>query len=100
MADPFYRSREWRSLVASVWLRARGKREVPGCYKRGKVVDHIVARKDGGPDSMANCRLLCAAHDNQVKEDATGKRRSGGRLFVRGCRPDGTPLDPGAWWNK
>jgi hypothetical protein len=67
-----------------------------GCPERGVVVDHIVSR---GPDAMSNLRHLCWAHDNSVKEDATGKRRSGGKLTVKGCDANGNPLDPASSWS-
>jgi 5-methylcytosine-specific restriction endonuclease McrA len=78
--DPYYRSDEWREL--------RGERlriddyvcAVPGCGERAIIVDHVIARKDGGPDAIDNLRSLCRAHDNRVKEDTTGARRRGGRL--------------------
>lgn len=73
---------------------------MPGCDRAGKVVDHIIARRAGGPDTLGNLRHLCRDHDNQVKEDATGKRRSAGKMTVFGCDAQGRPLDPGHWWNK
>lgn len=98
MSDPFYRSREWRELRERRLRIDGGLCVVPGCGKRATHVDHIVSRRDGGRDTIANLRSLCAGHDNQIKEAATGKRRSGGVLHVKGCDAQGAPRDPGHWW--
>jgi 5-methylcytosine-specific restriction endonuclease McrA len=98
MTDPFYKTPAWRRLRAAVIKRSRGRCEVPGCTDRGVVVNHVVSRRRGGPDTMSNLRHLCRAHDNAIKEDASGKRRSDGKLVVRGCNADGTPLDPASDW--
>ena len=45
----------------------------------------IVSRRVGGPDTLANLRLLCPNHDNQIKEGPQGGRRGRGRLVVKGC---------------
>ena len=100
MSDPFYRSREWRVLRASRLKLDGGRCIVPGCGQRATHVDHIVARRAGGLDVLANLRSLCAEHDNQAKEDASGERRSGGKLTVSGCDRNGRPADPAHWWNK
>lgn len=64
-ADPFYLSKEWRALLASI-LRQRGRAcEAVDCFDpRAAGVrygDHIRELKDGGsrldPD---NCQILCA----------------------------------------
>lgn len=93
-SDPFYKSKTWRGLCAAVKRRAHSRCEVRGCLSRGRVVDHIVSRRAGGSDTLDNLRLLCRGHDNAVKEDATGARRSGGKLVAKGCYPDGSPRDP------
>lgn len=67
------------------------------CGQRAVVVDHVVSRRAGGADALANLRSLCRAHDNGTKEDATGKRRSGG--IFGGCDSKGNPLDPNHPWN-
>jgi 5-methylcytosine-specific restriction endonuclease McrA len=64
---------------------------VPMCGRRATRVDHIKSRRAGGLDVLANLRSLCMAHDNQVKEDKDGNRRSGGRLTVRTVGVDGWP---------
>jgi 5-methylcytosine-specific restriction endonuclease McrA len=96
--NPFYSSRQWRALCAAVHRRSRGMCEAPGCTERAKVVDHVVSRRAGGPDVLANLRHLCRAHDNAVKEDKSGARRSRGKLVVKGCFPDGSPRDPSHPW--
>jgi 5-methylcytosine-specific restriction endonuclease McrA len=73
---------------------------VPGCRARATRVDHIKSRRDGGLDSLRNLRSLCTRHDNQIKEDARGKRRSDGKPYVLGCDVRGRPLDPSHWWNR
>jgi 5-methylcytosine-specific restriction endonuclease McrA len=93
-------------MVSGAWLRLRAaalardgyRCTAPGCGERAVTVDHIVSRRRGGPDVLGNVRSLCRAHDNQVKEAADGRRRSGG-LF-RGCDATGAPLDRGHWWNR
>jgi 5-methylcytosine-specific restriction endonuclease McrA len=73
---------------------------VRGCDAPGKVVDHIIGRRRGGSDTLDNLRHLCRDHDNQLKEDASGQRRSGGTPIVRGCNATGQPLDPNHPWNR
>lgn len=99
-SNPFYRSPLWRRLCAAVHHRSRGKCEVPGCTSPAKVVDHVVSRRAGGADALANLRHLCREHDNMCKENAKGIRRSNGKLSVRGCFADGSPIDPSHPWYK
>jgi 5-methylcytosine-specific restriction endonuclease McrA len=73
---------------------------VPGCNAPAVVVDHIVPRREGGSDALQNLRSLCRAHDNQVKEAASGIRRTDGKLIVRDCDADGWPLDKNHPWHK
>jgi hypothetical protein len=96
-ANPFYRSPQWRGLVAKVWQRAHGFCEAPGCNSLGKVVDHIVSRRRNGPDTLDNLRLLCRRHDNQIKENEAGERKNGGLLA--GCDSQGVPTDPAHPWH-
>jgi len=91
MSDPFYRSATWRRLRAEV-LRWHPLCDTPGCSARAVVADHIVPRAKGGPDTLGNLRGLCIPCHNQ--------RRHGGEPAVRGCKADGTPLDPRHWWNS
>jgi 5-methylcytosine-specific restriction endonuclease McrA len=91
MSDPFYRSDTWRRLRAEV-LRRQPTCATPGCAARSVAVDHVVQRAKGGPDALGNLRGLCPPCHNQ--------RRRGGEPRVKGCAPDGTPLDPSHWWRK
>lgn len=100
MTDPYYRTHAWRQLRATRLKLDGGMCTVPGCPNRATHVDHVVSRRNGGPDTLANTRSLCRDHDQQVKERPDGKRANKGKFTVRGCRPDGTPLDPNAWWNR
>src|SRR3546814_20236885 len=73
VAEQFYSSREWRSLVASI-KRERGDRcERPGCTTPTQrvIADHIVERKDGGADLDAgNIELLCFTHHQRKTAEA------------------------------
>jgi 5-methylcytosine-specific restriction endonuclease McrA len=100
MPDPVYKTITWKTLREKVIKRSGGRCEAAGCTSRGKIVDHIISRRRGGPDHESNLRLLCRDHDNQLKEDASGKRRSGGHAVVHGCDSSGRPIDPSHWWNK
>lgn len=86
--------------------RDRYRCTVRGCnatIRQGRLyVDHITERPYSELptklDVLENLRTLCEQHDQQVRQDRTGKRRSGGRLTVKGCDSDGVPLDPGHHW--
>ncbi len=98
--DPFYKTKLWRALCAAVHRRSRGRCEVLGCTAQGKVVDHVLSRRNGGADTLANLRHLCRAHDNSIKERANGERANGGKLVVKGCDANGLPIDPSHAWFK
>lgn len=108
MPKRYYSSTEWGQLRARVAIRAGaklingrwtgGKCATPGCIRPGQICDHIVARADGGADTVENLRWLCRACDNQIKEAATRTRRSGGQARASGCYLDGTPRDPTLGW--
>jgi 5-methylcytosine-specific restriction protein A len=98
--DPFYKSLLWKYLRQDALRRDRYICTVRGCTELATHVDHIVSKRDGGPDALSNLRSLCALHDNQTKEDSTGKRRRDGKHHVPGCDANGNPLDPSHWWNK
>lgn len=87
MSDPFYRSAEWRRLRTTV-LRCDPVCGVPGCDRQASHVDHIRPRSEGGPDSLANLRALCASCHN--------RRTAAGNAPPRavGCDARGLPLDP------
>ena len=101
----YYHSQHWRALRAEAIRRAGGCCSVPGCGSTYRLTaDHYPMTRPcdaTGPtsaDTLANLRVLCGNHDAQVKELASGKRRRDGKPTVRGCRPDGTPLDPSHPW--
>ena len=96
----YYHSSAWRRLRKQRLQMDNYRCVVPGCGAIAKRVDHIVSRKAGGTDTLDNLRSLCVAHDNAIKEDARGTRRTDGKLFVRGCDADGWPLDKDHPWNK
>jgi 5-methylcytosine-specific restriction enzyme A len=96
--DPFYRSALWLRRRQAVIQRDGGRCVVPGCGAKAVVVDHIVSRRNGGSNLLSNLRCLCPEHDNQIKERPDGKRRNGGKAFVRGCDADGLPTDPKHHW--
>lgn len=89
--DPYYDTAEWRALRAAVRERCGGICEVPGCYGRMAVADHIVARKAGGADALSNLRGLCKLHDNQVMQ-RDGHRKRGGKFRIIGADRNGDPL--------
>lgn len=77
IAEAFYQSKEWRSLVARI-KRERGN----WCQRCGStnrvIADHIVERKDGGADlDPANIELLCFAHHQRKTADARKRRARG-----------------------
>ncbi len=97
-ADSFYRTPARRRLRAARLRIDRHTCTVPGCGNCASCVDHIISRRAGGADTLMNLRSLCRQHDNQAKEDAHGKRRTGGRFFVTECNADGSPRDPNHPW--
>jgi len=78
--DPYYQSSEWIKLREQVLIRDGYRCTARGCRAWAKVVDHIVSRRNGGSDELGNLRSLCRMHDNRIKEDASGARRSDGRM--------------------
>jgi 5-methylcytosine-specific restriction endonuclease McrA len=74
--DAFYRSSEWQATRARILKRDKGRCQ--RCGGRAGIVDHIVARRDGGTDADDNLRSLCRTCDNVLKEDHLGRRRGGG----------------------
>jgi 5-methylcytosine-specific restriction enzyme A len=78
--DPYYVSPEWRALRIACLCRDRYKCTAPGCTNTATVADHIVSRKAGGPDTLDNLRSLCRSCDARIREDASGRRKAGGKL--------------------
>ena len=99
MANPFYSSPFWKRLRRAALRRDNGRCTVSGCIALATTVDHIATRPRGltvpcAADRLDNLRSLCATHDCQVKEDASGRRRRGGRPVLKGCDADGWPRSP------
>jgi 5-methylcytosine-specific restriction endonuclease McrA len=99
VSDPYYQTPAWRALRKRCLERDGYRCFVPGCRNRASVADHIVSRRNGGQDALANLRSVCLSHDAQVKETAKGKRRNDGKPFVQGCDASGSPLDPTHPWH-
>lgn len=95
MSDRYYRTSRWFKLRTAALKRDGYRCVVPGCGQRAVVVDHVIARKDGGADVLHNLRSLCRYHDNALKEGTDGKRRRGG--IMPGCNVDGSPIDTSHW---
>jgi 5-methylcytosine-specific restriction protein A len=96
--DLFYKSAEWKSARRARKRFDKWRCTVPGCGRTDITVDHIVP----GSRSLRleDLRSLCKEHDNQVKENKDGIRRSDGKFIVHGCDINGKPLDPNHSWNK
>jgi len=90
MSDPFYRTARWRKLRELV-LSRHPFCVTPGCGAVAVVADHLVPRSEGGADSLENLVGRCIPCHNA--------RRGTGEPRLRGCRGDGTPVDPRHWWN-
>ncbi|MCB0190629.1 MAG: HNH endonuclease [Anaerolineae bacterium] len=56
--------RRWQRLRLMV-LRRDPICRVDGCDKASTDVDHIVPRRDGGPDTMENLQGLCHSHHSK-----------------------------------
>ncbi len=94
----FYGSQGWKELRTDALRRDHWTCTVPGCRARATHVDHIRRRPHSptptAEDVLTNLRSLCAAHDAQMKELASGERRNAGNPRVIGCDAAGWPLDP------
>lgn len=78
VAEGFYTSPEWRTLVADL-RRVRGS-FCERCGAGGRIIaDHKVERKDGGADlDPANVELLCAKVCHPRKTAEARRRRARG----------------------
>jgi 5-methylcytosine-specific restriction protein A len=97
--DPFYRSYGWKQTRLAVLERDEYRCSVPGCQEMASVVDHIVARKQGGDERASNLRSFCRTHDIQVRENQSGQRNRNG-ILPSLCGPNGLPLDPSHPWHR
>ena len=66
--DPYYQSKEWKKLRA---YKFQLNPLCEDCEDEGKTtpthtVDHIIPRKQGGPDTLDNLRSRCK-HHNAIK---------------------------------
>lgn len=101
--NAYYQSAHWRALKRATHERDGWRCTVPGCGSTaGLVCDHIRTRPNvdhaTALDVITNTRTLCGVHDRQIKEQRGGARRRDGKPVVQGCKPDGSPLDPGHPW--
>lgn len=77
IAESFYTSVAWRSLVASI-KRQRGA-QCEQCGSRRRIIgDHIVERRDGGGDlAPSNVMLLCFTCHQRKTAKARARRARG-----------------------
>lgn len=66
--DPYYQSKEWKHLRA---LKFQLNPICEDCLEQGRItethtIDHIIPRKQGGPDHINNLRSRCKRH-NAIK---------------------------------
>lgn len=85
LADRFYLSPEWKGYRS--WHRAETKRRhggvwccICGCAGR-LILDHVVERKDGGPDfpPFEGANWYCTAHHNAKTARARATRAGAAR---------------------
>lgn len=99
-----YNSREWRAL------RRAKLAATPACEPcaamgrrtRADTVDHRLAVSQGGPafPPLSGLTSMCA-HCHSAKTARSGEAGAvRTRKPRRGCRPDGTPVDPMHPWNS
>ena len=91
----FHGTAEWRRLRRTVLERDHWLCRL--CGRPASVADYITSLRNGGTQRLGEPAALCVRCDNALKEDHTGKRRSGG--MIRGCDATGMPLDRGHWWS-
>ena len=76
VAEPFYSSKEWIALRDQVRREARGVCQVPGCTRRGYIVDHIVEISDGGARLDRTNLVLCCQPHHVAKSYAERAKRA------------------------
>lgn len=77
IAEPFYMSKEWIALRDQVRHEARGMCQMPGCTRRGYIVDHIVEIKDGGARLDRSNAMLTCPPCHQKKTAVERAKRAG-----------------------
>lgn len=71
---------DWPERVIAIKNRAFGQCEhtmqhnMQRCPERGRDVDHIVERSDGGTDRLDNLQLLCKYHHGQKTGQHAGQK--------------------------
>jgi 5-methylcytosine-specific restriction enzyme A len=95
--DPFYNTRTWKRLRKIKLITD------PICEYCGREaateVDHVVSINNGGsPTDWSN--LKSSGHDCHSRKTYYIERLGRDRVPVKGCNPDGTPLDPEHPWNR
>jgi hypothetical protein len=69
----------------TVWQRAKGTCEIPGCGSRFRLeIDHIIPHARGGSDDVKNLRLLCRTHNLERAKACFGANRM--QNYVGGLR--------------
>jgi 5-methylcytosine-specific restriction enzyme A len=68
----------WQKLRAR-YLAVHPCCELAGCTERSTDVDHVVSKRQGGPDEWSNLQALCHRHHSQktVQYDGGGWRTRG-----------------------
>lgn len=94
-----YGTRQWR------YTRLEKLSATPFCEMCGTVadqVDHIVAVEAGGaPFDQSNLQSLCQkCHSAKTFYEDGAFNNKRGKMKLKGCRPDGTPIDPAHEWNR
>lgn len=99
--DRYYQTPQWRALRRACLKRDGYRCTAPGCTSTERLIaDHIVSRRKGGSDTLANLRTLCAHHDAQVKETTKGTRWNNGQPTGAGHDINGRPRDPTHPWAR
>lgn len=66
VADAFYSSAAWIELRNKVRRETRDRCQWPNCTSRGRWIDHIIERRDGGADlDRSNLWNLCSKHHGE-----------------------------------
>ena len=93
-----YGTKQWR------YARLEKLSAAPVCEMCGALadqVDHIKPIEVGGaPFDQGNLQSLCQkCHSAKTAAEDHGFGNKRGKYRMRGCKPDGTPLDPRHEWN-
>lgn len=99
MARRIYDKKTWK------YVRLAKLSACPWCEHCGAPatqVDHITPVESGGhPFDKDNLQSLCqSCHSSKSAAADGGFGNKRGRWRPKGCKPDGTPLDPAHEWNQ